>query len=41
VQAGVVALTGLLWLYDGAPVLRELVVGTRDLLSKTPRNAAD
>lgn len=28
IQTGVVAVTSLLWLYDGAPILRELVVGT-------------
>lgn len=33
VQAGVIGLTALLWLYDGAPVLRELLVGIRRRLS--------
>jgi len=33
VQTGVIGLTALLWLYDGAPVLRELLVGIRRRLS--------
>jgi len=40
VQTGMVLFTGLLWLYDGAPVLREFVVGTWRLVGKTVSAAA-
>lgn len=41
VQAGVIVLTALLWLYDGAPVLREIVLGVRRLLGGTGRRSAN
>jgi len=41
VQAGVIALTALLWLYDGAPVLRELLVGIRRRLAGAGRRSAN
>jgi len=34
VQTGMVVFTGLLWLYDGAPVLRECLVTTRGALGE-------
>jgi len=40
VQAGVIGLTALLWLYDGAPVLREIVLGIRRLLGDADRRSA-
>ena len=39
VQFGFVALTALLWLYDGAPVARELALGMRRLLAGAVRRA--
>lgn len=41
VQAGVIGLTALLWLYDGAPVLREIVLGLRRLLDGVDRRSAN
>jgi len=41
VQAGVIGLTALLWLYDGAPVLREIVLGVRRLLGGAGRRSAN
>jgi len=41
VQAGVIGLTALLWLYDGAPVLRELLVGVRRRLTGAVGEAAN
>ncbi|SNZ05196.1 LexA-binding, inner membrane-associated putative hydrolase [Natronoarchaeum philippinense] len=41
VQAGVIVGTALLWLYDGAPVLRELLVGVRRRLGHAVGDATN